>query len=87
MGFTIQEAIPTSLFIITINSFIGFLADKHHLLASDWLNLSKYLSSTLLGMFIGIYLAKFIQRQKLKKAFGYFVWIIAMAILISEFIL
>ena len=87
MGFTMQEAVPTSLFIITINSFIGFAADKHHLLPYDWSNLAKYLLYALLGMLIGLYIAKFIKGKRLKKAFGYFVWMVGTAILIKEFFL
>jgi len=87
MRFTIQEAVPTSLFIITVNSFIGFAADKHHFIPADWINLAKYLIPALLGMMMGLYIAKFIKGESLKKAFGYFVWIVGMAILTKEFIL
>jgi len=87
MGFTMQEAVPTSLFIITVNSFIGFAADQHHYIPSDWLNLAKYLAPALLGMFMGLYVAKFIKGDGLKKAFGYFIWIVGIAILIKEFII
>lgn len=87
MGFTMQEAVPTSLFIITVNSLIGFAADQHHFIASDWENLAKYLAPSLLGMLIGIYIAKFLNGKAFKKAFGYFVWIVGIAILTKEFIL
>jgi len=87
MSFTMQEAVPTSLFIITVNSLIGFAADQHHFIASDWGNLEKYLAPALLGILIGLYIANFIQGERLKKAFGYFVWIVGIAILTKEFIL
>ena len=87
MGLTMQEAVPTSLFIITVNSFVGFAADKHHFISSDWTNLAKYLAPALLGMLIGLYIAKFIKGENLKKVFGYFVWIIGIAIFTKEFIL
>lgn len=87
MGFTMQEAVPTSLFIITVNSFIGFAADQHQFIADDWSHLAKYLAPAFFGMLMGLYLAKFIQGKILKKAFGYFVWIVGIAILIKEFIL
>jgi uncharacterized membrane protein YfcA len=86
MGFSMQEAVPTSLFIITINSFIGFAADKYYLLSFDWIHLVNYLACALLGMFIGLYIAKFIKGEYLKKVFGYFVWIIGISIFIKEFI-
>ncbi|ETZ07031.1 sulfite exporter TauE/SafE [Holospora obtusa F1] len=87
MGFTMQEAVPTSLFIITVNSVIGFAADQHQFMADDWSNLAKYLAPAFFGMLTGLYIAKFIQGESLKKAFGYFVWVIGIAILIKEFIL
>lgn len=87
IGFTMQEAVPTSLFIITVNSVIGFTADQHQFIADDWSNLAKYLAPALLGMVTGLYIAKFIQGESLKKAFGYFVWVIGIAILTKEFIL
>lgn len=87
MGFTMQEAVPTSLFIIAVNSLIGFAADQHQFPASDWENLAKYLAPAFFGMLMGLYIAKFIQGESLKRAFGYFVWIVGIAILAKEFIL
>jgi uncharacterized membrane protein YfcA len=87
MGFSMQEAVPTSLFIITVNSLIGFAADQHQFIADDWSHLTKYLAPALLGMLTGLYIAKFVNGKALKKAFGYFIWIVGIAILIKEFIL
>jgi uncharacterized membrane protein YfcA len=87
MVFTMQEAVPTSLFIITVNSLIGFAADQHQFIADDWSHLAKYLAPAFFGMLMGLYIAKFIQGERLKKAFGYFVWIVGIAILTKEFIL
>ncbi|WP_291396737.1 sulfite exporter TauE/SafE family protein, partial [Acinetobacter sp.] len=87
MGFTMQEAVPTSLFIITVNSLIGFAADQHQFIADDWSHLAKYLAPAFFGMLMGLYIAKFIQGKILKKAFGYFVWVVGIAILTKEFIL
>lgn len=87
MGFTMQEAVPTSLFIITVNSLIGFTADQHQFMVSDWGAVAKYLAPALLGMLTGLYIAKFIQGESLKKAFGCFVWVVGIAILTKEFIL
>lgn len=87
LGVSMQHAIATSLFIITINSFTGFTADQHHFMAVDWINLVKYLIPALLGMLIGLYVVKFINGKILNKAFGYFVWIVGIAIFMKEFIL
>lgn len=87
MGLTMQEAISTSLFIITVNSFIGFAADKQQFMFSDWVNLEKYLIPAIFGMLMGLLISKFIKGENLKKMFGYFIWLIGIAILIKEFIL
>ena len=87
MGFSMQEAVPTSLFIITVNSLIGFAADQRHFITADWINLTKYLAPALVGMLMGLYIAKFVNGKALKKAFGYFVWIVGIAIFTKEFIL
>lgn len=87
MGLTMKEAVPASLFIITVNSFIGFAADTHQFMPGDWVNLAKYLAPALSGMLIGLYIAKFIQGVNLKKAFGYFVWMVVITIITKEFIL
>lgn len=87
MGFSMQKAVPTSLFIITVNSLIGCAADQHHFIASDGGNLTKYLAPALLGILIGLYIANLIQGERLKKAFGYFIWIVGIAIVAKEFIL
>lgn len=87
MGFSMQDAVPSSLLIITVNSLIGFVADQHHFITSDWWNLAEYLLPALLGMLIGFYIAKFANGENLKKAFGYFLWVVGIVILMNEFIL
>ncbi len=86
MGFNMKEAVPSSLFIISINSFIGFAADKHLLLMANWMDILKYLICALFGMFIGIHLSKLFNAEQLKKFFGYFIWVIGIAIFAEEFI-
>lgn len=65
---------------------MGFVADQHQFIVSDWINLAKYLVPAFLGMIIGLYIAKFVNGASLKKAFGYFVWIVGMLIIKKEFI-
>lgn len=86
MKFSMQDAVPSSLFIITVNSFIGFVSDKHRFIESDWINLAKYLAPSLLGMILGLYITKFVNGKSLKKAFGYFLCVVGIAILMKEFI-
>jgi uncharacterized membrane protein YfcA len=86
MGFTIIEAIPTSLFIITINSLVGFFADKYQFSFDDWYQLSKFLICAYLGMLVGIFFARFIKAGNLKKYFGYFIILVAFSMFFREFI-
>lgn len=79
-----KKAIGTSLFIITLNSLIGFLGDIHNP-ALDWNFLFAFTFISVIGIFIGIYLNKFINEKELKKGFGYFVLVISCFILLKEF--
>lgn len=79
-----KKAIGTSLFIISMNSLIGFIGDVQNI-AIDWLFLIKFTGLSIIGIFIGIYLNKFINESQLKKGFGYFVLAMACFILLKEF--
>jgi len=79
-----KKAVGTSLFIIAMNSLIGFMGDVQNL-TIDWLFLIKFTSLSIIGIFIGIYLNRFINESQLKKGFGYFVLLMACFILLKEF--
>ena len=79
-----KKAVGTSLFIITLNSLIGFLGDLHNP-ELDWNFLLAFTSISVIGIFIGMYLNKFINEKQLKKGFGYFVLAMACFILLKEF--
>jgi uncharacterized membrane protein YfcA len=79
-----KKAVATSLLIIAIKSLIGFIGDVENL-EIDWNFLLTFTSISVVGMFIGIYLNKFIDGKKLKKAFGWFVFIMGIYIIIKEF--
>lgn len=78
-----KKAIGTSLFIIAINSLIGFLGDVQNI-HIDWNFLLIFTSISILGIFIGTYLSKFINEKQLKKLFAIFVLIMAFVILFKE---
>lgn len=78
-----KKAVGTSLFIITINSLIGFLGDINST-KIDWNFLFAFTSLSVIGIFIGIYLNKFINESQLKKGFGFFVLAMASLILFKE---
>lgn len=72
MGFTMQEAVPTSLFIITVNSLIGFAADQHHFIASDWGNLEKIFSTSTSWNADGALYCKICKLKNFKKSLWIF---------------
>ena len=78
-----KKAIGTSLFIIAINSLIGFLGDVQNL-PIDWSFLLVFTALSIIGIFIGMYLSKFTNETQLKKGFAYFVLAMALVIFYKE---
>lgn len=78
-----KKAVATSLMIIAIKSLIGFLGDLQNV-DIDWIFLSIFTSFSVVGIFIGIYLNKFIDGSKLKKGFGWFVLLMGIYIILKE---
>lgn len=83
-GLPMKKAVGTSLMIIAIKSLIGFTGDLSTSLNIDWFFLSSFSALSIIGMGIGLYLSKSIEGDKLKKAFGYFVLIMAIFVLTKE---
>lgn len=81
-----KKAVGTSLFIIAMNSLIGFLGDVQTI-TIDWKFLSSFTGISIIGIFIGIYLNKYINETQLKKGFAYFVLFMATFILVKEIVL
>ncbi len=81
-----KEAIGTSLFIIALNSLIGFTGDLGHF-AIDWIFLLKITGIAITGILIGGALNKKIQSNHLKKGFGWFVLIMGIYIIVHETLL
>ena len=79
----IKKAISTSLFIIAIQSLIGFLGDLKTLII-DWQFLLTFTAISIIGIFIGLALSKKISPKRLKKSFGYFTIVMAVYILYKE---
>lgn len=78
-----KKAVATSLLIIAVKSLIGFLGDVQNL-QIDWGFLSLFTGLSIVGIFIGVWLNKFIDGSKLKKVFGYFVLVMGVYILFKE---
>ena len=82
-GLPMKKAVGTSLFIIALNSLLGFLGDLGHQ-PIDWPFLLFFTLLAVLGIFLGVYLNKFIDGKKLKKGFGWFVLVMGIYILWKE---
>jgi uncharacterized protein len=81
-----KEAVGTSLVIIAAKSLIGFFGEGADTVI-NWTILTKVSAFAILGIFIGSYLSKKIDGAKLKPAFGWFVLIMGVYIIIKETIL
>ncbi len=80
-----KKAVGTSLLIIAAKSLIGFIGDVQRPdLVIDWTLLLSVTAIAVVGIFIGIYLSKFIDGKKLKKGFGWFVLLMAVYIIAKQ---
>jgi len=79
----IKTAIGTSLFIIAVNSLIGFLGDIGNI-NIHWTFLLIFTGISILGIILGVYLNKIIDGKKLKKGFGWFVLLMGIYIIWKE---
>jgi uncharacterized membrane protein YfcA len=80
-----KTAVGTSLIIIAVKSLIGFFIGDAFTLDIDWVLLGTFTATSLVGIFIGTYLSRFIHGNKLKKGFGYFIFVMAAFIFYMEF--
>ncbi|MEN9598641.1 MAG: hypothetical protein RL596_952 [Bacteroidota bacterium] len=79
-----KKAIGTSLFIIAVNSLIGFVGDLFSNHQYNWNLLLTISAISCGGIFIGNMLSNKIEANKLKKGFGYFVLAVGTYILLHE---
>ena len=77
-------AVGTSLFIIAAKSLIGFVGDMQGSAELNWTLLGIFTLASVVGIFIGNYLTKFIAGAKLKTSFGWFVLIMGIYIIAKE---
>ncbi|MDX1754195.1 MAG: sulfite exporter TauE/SafE family protein [Salinimicrobium sediminis] len=78
-----KKAVATSLLIIAVKSLIGFIGDVQNL-DIDWIFLLIFTGLSIIGIFLGGYLNKFIDGRKLKKGFGWFVLVMGIYIIGKE---
>ena len=80
-----KVAVGTSLIIIAFKSLMGFFLGDALTMDIDWMFLSVFTGISFVGIFIGSYLSNFIDGDKLKRGFGYFIFIMAIFIFYMEF--
>lgn len=85
-GLPFKTAVGTSLFIIAINSLMGFLGDVLNY-TMDWPFLFSITSLAVTGILVGNRLQKKIPAIKLRKAFGWLILLMGSWILLREVIL
>ncbi|MGK9118295.1 sulfite exporter TauE/SafE family protein [Olivibacter jilunii] len=81
-----KTAVGTSLVIISINSLMGFLFSLSHT-SVQWRFLLSIAAIAIIGILIGSYLSTKIKANRLKPAFGWFVLVMGVYIIIKETIL
>lgn len=80
-------AVGTSLLIVASQSLIGFIADIQGNEIIDWKLLIIFTLCSIIGIFIGNYLSKKIDGNKLKSGFGWFILIMGIYIFVKELFL
>jgi uncharacterized membrane protein YfcA len=85
-GLPFKTAVGTSLFIIAINSLMGFLGDIFNY-SMDWTFLVTITTLAVAGILIGNKLQKKISPVKLRMGFGWLILIMGSWILLKEIIL
>lgn len=81
-----RNATATSLTLVALNSFIGFIGDMQSNIHIDWPFLLSFLACSIAGIIIGIRVVHRIDNKKLRLIFGYTMMGIAIFILIKEFV-
>lgn len=78
-----KRAVATSLVIIAVKSLLGFIGDVQNLEIA-WGFLLIFTTISVAGIFLGIWLNRYINGKKLKKGFGWFVLLMGLYIFWKE---
>ena len=82
-----KQAIGTSLVIIALKSLIGFAGDLKNQPMIDWTFLLLFSGIAIVGILIGSLLSKKVSNETLKPAFGWFVLVMGIFIIVKELFL
>jgi uncharacterized protein len=81
---TPKKAIGTSLLLVSVNSFIGFIGDLRSHNSFDWKFLLAFTAVATCGVLLGHQAAGKFDNEKLRKYFGWFIFIVAMIMIAKE---
>ena len=81
-----KTAVGTSLLIIAIKSLIGFTGDDIEITV-NWRFLLVFSSLSVMGIFLGSYLAGFVPATLLKRIFGWTIFVMSIGIIVKELLL
>ncbi|TSD64074.1 sulfite exporter TauE/SafE family protein [Inquilinus sp. KBS0705] len=82
-GLSMKKAVGTSLMVMTISSLLGVLGDISRHAPIDYKFLLLFSAFAIAGIITGSYLTKYISETKLKPAFGWFVLLMGIFVLIT----
>lgn len=82
-GLPMKKAVGTSLMVMTISSLLGVLGDVSRHAAINYEFLMLFSAFAIGGIIAGSYLTKYISDTKLKPAFGWFVLLMSVFVLIT----
>ncbi len=82
-GLPMKQAVGTSLIIIASKSLIGFLGESESTII-DWPFITTVSSFAVAGIFLGMYISKKIEGERLKPVFGWFVLFMGLYIITKE---
>lgn len=83
LNLDMKKAIGTSMMIVSMNSILGFISSEK-ISEINWPFLLTFTSLAVVGMFSGLIISKKIDGKKLKPAFGWFVLIMGLYIILKE---
>ena len=84
-GLPMKKAVGTSLMVMTISSLLGVLGDVSGHATISYSFLILFSAFAIGGIIAGSYLSKYIDDAKLKPAFGWFVLLMGIFVLVSTF--
>jgi uncharacterized membrane protein YfcA len=83
-GIPIKPAVGTSLMVVALNSLIGFSTEMMDHTAIDWTLLLCFTCFAFSGILMSGYTSRFIEPERLKSAFGWFILITGIFVIIKE---